>query len=60
MDNALLHASILSPEDKIEERVTLALIHARFYLSESDDERDNKFTTANTFYMFCGGGGSRY
>ena len=58
MDNALLHASILSPEDKIEERVTLALIHARFYLSESDDERDNKSTAASTFDISCGGGGS--
>ena len=36
MDNALLHASGLSPADKIEEWVTFALCHARLYLAESD------------------------
>ena len=37
MDNDLLHASGHSPADKIEERVTFALSHARLYLFESDD-----------------------
>ena len=32
-DNALLHASGLSPEDKIEERISFALYHARLYLT---------------------------
>ena len=41
MDNALLRASGLSPEDKIEERITFDLkkSHAHLYLAESDDER---------------------
>ena len=38
MDNDLLHVSENSTEDKIEERITFALIHARLYLFESDDE----------------------
>ena len=37
MDNALLYVSGNYPADKIEERITFALIHARLYLSESDD-----------------------
>ena len=37
MDNALLCASGLSPEDKIEERIPFALCHARLYLTVSYD-----------------------
>ena len=48
MDNSLLHASGHSPEYKIEERVTFALVHAYLYLAESDDERDEKSADANT------------
>ena len=40
MDNAILHVYGHSPADKIEERITFALIHAGLYLSESDDELD--------------------
>ena len=46
IDNALLHASVHYPGDKIEERITIALSHACFYLDESDDERDDKFASA--------------
>ena len=35
------------------------MIHAGLYLSESDDKRDDKYAAANTFYILCGGGGSR-
>ena len=35
MDNALLRASGLSLEDKIEERIPFALCHARLYLTVS-------------------------
>ena len=49
MDNDLLHASIHSPSDKIEERITFALRHARLYLFEPDDEQDDKSDAANTF-----------
>ena len=56
MDNALLHASVHSPEDKIRERITLNFSHARLYLSESDDERDDKSLATNTFDISCGGG----
>ena len=59
MDNDLLHASGHSTSDKIEKRITFSLIHARLYLSESDDERDDKSAAANKFYISCGGGGSR-
>ena len=59
MDNALLHTSGHYPADKIEERSTFSLIHARLYLAESDDERDDKSAAANTFDIYCGGGGSR-
>ena len=52
MDNALLHASGHSPEDKIEERINSTLSHARLYLSESDDERDNKSSAANKLYIY--------
>ena len=33
MYNAQLHASVHSPEDKIEEWITFAFSHARLYLS---------------------------
>ena len=59
MDNALLHASGLSPADKMEEWVTLALCHAHLYLSESDDDQANNYVDENTFNISCGGGGSR-
>ena len=42
MHHALLHSSRHSPADKIEERNTFALIHARLYLAESDYEQDDK------------------
>ena len=58
MDNALLHAYGHSPADKIEERNTFAVRHARLYLAESDDERDNKSAAANTFGISCGDVGS--
>ena len=58
MDNALLNTSEHSPADKIEERITFALVHVHLYLAESDDEEDNKSAAANTFYISCGGGGS--
>ena len=58
MDNALLHASGHSPADKIEERITFALSHARLYLAESDDEQDNKSAAAKKIDISCGGGGS--
>ena len=56
MDNALLHESGQSPEDKIEWRI--ALIHAHSYLAELDDKRDEKSAAANIFDISCGGGGS--
>ena len=56
MYNALLRASGNSPVDKIEERITLALSHAHLYLFESDDEQDEKSSSANTFNISCGGG----
>ena len=58
MYNALLHVYGNYPAEKIEERITFALIHAHLYLAESDDEQYNKYTTANIFYISCGGGGS--
>ena len=58
MDNALLHVSGHSSADKIEERITFALSHARLYLAESDDERDDNSAAANTFDISCVGGGS--
>ena len=60
MDNAILHASGHSQEEKIEERIIFALRHACLYLDESDDEHhDYKYAAANTLYISCGGGGSR-
>ena len=58
MDNALIHVSGHYPADKIEERITFDLSHACLYLAESDDERDDNYSTANTFDVSCGGGGS--
>ena len=49
-----------SPADKIEEPITFALIHAHVYLSESDDERDDKSASAKTFDISYGGGGSSH
>ena len=36
MDNDLLRASGISPEDKLEEQIPFSLCNARFYLTESD------------------------
>ena len=58
MDNSLLHASGHPPENKIEECITFALSYANLYLAESDDERYDKSAATNTFYIFCGSGGS--
>ena len=58
MDNDLLHASIHYPADKIEERITLSLRHARLYSAESNDERDDKSAAAKKFDRSCGDGGS--
>ena len=58
MDNDLLHTSGISPADKIEERITSDLIRARLYLSESDDERDYMYDSANKFDISYGSGGS--
>ena len=35
------------PADKIEDRITFVLSHERLYLSESDDERDDKSAAVN-------------
>ena len=59
MDNALLHTSGNSPADKIEERITFDLSHARLYLAESDDEWDDKSSAENTLNISCGGRGYR-
>ena len=56
MDNALLRASVYFPADKTDERITFDLRHARLYLFESDDERDNIYAAANTFDISCGSG----
>ena len=56
MHNYLLNASVHYPADKIEERVTFALIYARLYLLELDDEQDDKAAAANTFDISWGGG----
>ena len=58
MYNALLHASGISPEDKIEEQIHFALCHSRLYLTESDDERDNKSDAEKKLDICYGGGGS--
>ena len=59
MDNALLHASVDYPADKIEEWITFDLSHIRLYLFESDDERDDKSSAAKKLDISCGGGRSR-
>ena len=59
MYNSLPHTSGNYPADEIEERIIFSLIHARLYLAESDDERDNKSAAANTFFISYGGGGYR-
>ena len=48
MDNDLLCASGLSPEDKIEERIPFSLCDARLYLTESYDDLDDKSTAVKT------------
>ena len=53
MDNALLCASGLSPEDKIEKQITFALCHASLYLTVSYDDWDDKSAAANTFDISC-------
>ena len=58
MDDSILRAFGRSLADKIEERITFSLSHARLYLDESDDERDDKSASANTFNIYCGDGGS--
>ena len=56
MDNALLCASGIYPEDKIEKQIPFALCHARLYLTVSYDDWDDKSAAANTFDISCGGG----
>ena len=56
MYNDILHVYGHYPEDKTEERIAFSLSHARLYLSESDDEKDDKSAVAKTFDIFCGGG----
>ena len=60
MDNYLLHMSGHSPAFQIEDRINFALIHARLYSDESDDELDNKSAATNTLYRYCCDVGSRY
>ena len=60
MDNSLIRASALPPEDKIEERIPFALCHARLYLTVSYDEWDYKSAAANTIDISSGGGGFIY
>ena len=55
MENDLLCASGLSPENKIEERISFAQCHARLYLTVSYDDQDDKSAAANTFNISCGG-----
>ena len=59
MDDYLLHAYGHYPSDKTEERITFAISHVCLYLSESDDEQDEKSVAANTFDISYGGGGYR-
>ena len=59
MDNAILHASVNSPAEKIEEQINFALSHACLILPESDYEQDDKSSAANTFDISFGGGGYR-
>ena len=57
MDNYVLNASVIFPSDNIEHRITFAVVHARLYSAESDDERDNKSAAENKFDRSCGDGG---
>ena len=57
MDNALLRASGISPEDKIEEQIPFALCNAPLYLTVSYDDWDDKSASENAFDISCGGGG---
>ena len=59
MYNNLLQESRHHPADKLEDCITFALSHARLYSAESDDERDDKSDTADTFNISCGDGRSR-
>ena len=54
-----MHASRNFPADKIEDLITFAFSHARLYLFESDDERDNNYAAAKHFDVSCGDGRSR-
>ena len=56
MENALLCASGLYPEDKTKERIPFALCHAHLYLTVSYDDWENKSAAANTFDISYGGG----
>ena len=58
MDNSLLCVYGHSPADEIEERINFALVYARLYLAEPDDEQDENSDAANTLDISCGGGGS--
>ena len=57
MDNDIIHASGNYQEYNIEYRITFALVHARLYSAESDDERDNKSAAEKKFDRSCGDGG---
>ena len=46
------------PQKIMKERITFSLSHAHLYLSESDDEQDDKSAAANKLYISCGGRGS--
>ena len=56
MENSLLCASGIYPEDKIEERIPFALCHVSLYLTVSYDDSDDKSVAANIFDISCGGG----
>ena len=56
IDNALLRASVIFPEDKIEEQIPFALCHTRLYLTVSYDDWDDKSAAANTFDISYGVG----
>ena len=58
MDNALLHTYGHSRSNTREEQITFTLSLARLYLSESDDEQDDKSDSSNKLYISCGGGRS--
>ena len=54
--NDLIHMSGHLPAYKIEEQINFALSHACLYLSESDDEQDEKSAAENTSDISYGGG----